>query len=138
MGLLHADLLRFSHDTALAYMLILYIEEVNLMRLFSNQPLFCISNIISLSFGLIADMEGIKASIQILHLIIHIFEIFDKILVINSIVFNGVKDFFYVSVKCIKGTDGRVYINTILKLVDVLIKPYDIRHYQLFFRAFLM
>lgn len=98
MGLLHADFLWFSHDAPLAYMLILYIEEVNFMGLFSDEPIFCISCVISLSFRPIADMKGIKASIQILHLIVYIFEIFDKILVINSIVFYGVKYFFYVPV----------------------------------------
>ena len=77
MSLLHTYLFRFSHNASLTYMLILYIEEVNLMRFFSNEPFFYISCIISLSFSPIAHMKGIKASVQILHLIVYIFKIFD-------------------------------------------------------------
>jgi hypothetical protein len=138
MSLLHTDLLGFPHDASLAYMLILNIEEVDLMRLFSNQPISCVSCVISLSFGSIANVKRIKASIQILHLIIYIFEIFYKILVINSIVFYCVKNFLDVPVKRTKRANCGLYIHAILKMFDILIEPDDVRHDQLFLRTFLL
>ncbi len=110
-------------------MLIFNIEEVDLVRLFGNEPLFVISCAIPLSFRFVADMERIEASIQILHLIIYIFEVFHKILIINSIVFYCVKDLLDVSVKRAKGTNRGLYVQTILNILDVLIKPDYIRHY---------